>query len=648
MSHTFQLTLPVDGINSIRGTDQVIIFTFDKRTQDNGTGTNVYGYELLIDANKRVVAKGTHVFFIENSYIISAHGKMAKLLEEQIEIGDKVDYSSESKVIVFTREITDILYRMEVELDKINSKVKFYQDGLYDIDFAGTNLLLTKLDKIVTNIKELVKTGQEASQDLLKEYEELVVQINSILAPSFTLEERGFWHRPNIFNSENDLAGLEEFLTTMKNCGFNAIYVETFWWGRSISDSAIVGYHPRVNKGNYGLYNDYLSALIDISHKLGMEVHAWTETFFVGGELAEEVPVWLTGKEDWICTTFNGSLVQTGKGTEEGFIFLDPCNEAVHDFLINYYQELAKYPLDGIQLDYIRYPHEDSLETSSGYTDVAMQKFKEECNIPEFVDLRDLLKSNDNLYQKWREFRQKQVTNFVIKVTKAIKQVNPNLKISIAVGPDPENAKRHLMQDWTTWVKAGVIDIICPMAYSRDINYVKDIVSKMKRISNGQTFNYPGIGTFMGFPEIENVDQILACREEESLGVVLFASQYIYRQDKMLNILRNCIFRKLAISPTAPIEQLVTVMLDDIETKMENIYLKQQLLRDEESDFLLVRLNEIKRESKLPVIISLLTNLINELHLINNEVVRKRLCEDLEYLLMVLGIRLNYEVRKHE
>ncbi|MDF2698482.1 MAG: hypothetical protein K0Q49_38 [Haloplasmataceae bacterium] len=642
----FKITFNVDGINSVRGTNQIIIFTYDHRTENNGTGTNEYGYELAIDENNRVYDKGTHVKFRERGIIISAHGTNGALFADKVQIGDCLFYAKETNHLVFTREIKDILLRIKTELNTIRTKLTVLEKGLFDVDIEGLKADFNAIEIKYDEIGHLNAQNNELVQDLVKTFENQIFEFNLKLVPAIVVEERGFWHRPNIMDTEYTLEGIVAFLSEMKAVGFNSIYIETFWWGRSISNSIIVGYHPRVKDGDYGNYLDFLSAFIDIAHELDIEVHAWTETFFIGGDTEDEVPHWIKGKEHWLNTTYKGGNVQTGKGTEEGFIFLDPSNEEVKDYLIEYYKELASYPLDGIQFDYIRYPHEDNLETSSGYTVNAMNLFKYEKGLKSTDDLRVLLSQDENLFAEWKIFRQNHVSDFVQKAVKAIKKVNPAIKISIAVGSDPDGARNVLLQDWPTWVNKGLIDIIAPMAYSRDIDYIKAIVKKMNKISDGKTYNYTGIGTFMEFPEFENVQQILASRDEMGLGSILFASQYIYKHVKMQNVLTKGIFSKPAITPNASIEKLLNVTFKNILDKVKRIYLVKNLIPLNIINLLEAEFNRIQKINELKSIINKLNQLILDFPNDLNNVVADRIIDDLKYLLTVLKIRLNNEEKK--
>ncbi len=636
---SFKLSLKMDGFNKVRGTNEIIIYTYDKKNENNETGTNEYGYELAIDENSRVCEKGTHVKFHEQGMIISAHGINGDLLADKIQIGDRISYSNETRLIVFIREMKDVLFRLENDINKAKNKLQLLKNGLYDVNINRLEEDFIFVQKQYQEINRIIKTNKKVSKTLLQQTEEALYNLNIKMVPSIVVESRGLWHRPNIFGTEHTVQGIKNFLKEIKDVGFNSVYVETFWWGRSISNSTIVSYHPRVKEGDYGTYDDFLQAFIDIAHQLDIEVHAWTETFFIGGEKKEEVPPWINGRKHWLNTTYHNDYIQSGKGTEEGFIFLDPSNQEVKEFLISYYQELATYPLDGIQFDYIRYPHENDLESSSGYTENAMNLFKEKMGINKDVDLRVFLRQDEKLYDTWKDFRRNHVSDFMQKAVKAIKKVNSTINISIAVGSDPDVARNVLLQDWPTWVQNGLIDIICPMAYSRDINYIKDIVKKMNGISRGLTYNYTGIGTFMEFPEFENVHQIIASRQEKGLGAVLFASQYIINHENMQKVLKNGIYSKKAVTPNSPIKTILKCIFTDILDKIDRRYMIKK-------DFIEETFNEIRNQENINEMMDLLNQIILNVSKHVKDVNAERIIDDLKYLKYILKIKLNNEEKK--
>ncbi len=659
-------TLQYNAINQVRGTNQIIIYTYDARTPDNKTGANQWGYEISVDENGIIVEMGVNVTFASNGFIISVHGAdNVSLVQDNISLGDEATYDTNTKTITITFSILGSISNLEAQIDELKGKKIELDLGAYDIDIDGLSQAISEIEQkynelntLSDEIRDMQDGEEKTTKTALTEEKyntllEKIEQANLMTIKSLKIEARGLWHRPNINDSEITIEGLTDVIEEIKSAGFNQIYVETLWWGHTIGTSEYMDYHPRVKEGDYGEYQDYLEAFIDIAHQNNIEVHAWTETFFhANGIQAGRYPQWLTDHPEWLNLTYNGGFIQTGKGTEENFIFIDPANPEVRDFIRNYYKELiTNYDLDGLQFDYIRYPDERSLEHSSGYTEVAMSAFKEENDIDANSDLKQLLleeknAGNQDLFMKWKEFRAKQVTTFVEDTVEEMREIDPDINISIAVGPDYTSAKMHLMQDWKTWVENGWIDIIAPMAYTHDVEWVKQVVTSMNEMSNGLTYNYTGIGAFMEGPALSYSDQILASRKLDGLGSVIFASQNILGQEEMKNVLKNGLNKRDAITPNSDIETLLDTVFHYILDKSDRIYIPKELMTQQQKTNLEQQFNTIKEMSNYNAedyykIQQAITTLAFDMNDYVDSVGAQRVKEDLFALIDIIDIKIS-------
>ncbi|QVK18364.1 family 10 glycosylhydrolase [Mycoplasmatota bacterium] len=612
------VTLNYTAENQVRGANQVIIYTYENRTPNNKSGANEWGYEVSVDEDNIIVEMGVNVTFAPNGYIISAHGDdNLAFIKNNVSVGDKAIYDETNKTITFTFSILGSIANLEKEIKNLkNTKIEL-DYGAYDVDIKSLENDISSIEQkydelliLCDEVKNMQDSVEKTEKEALIEQKygeiiEIIGQANLKTIISLNVESRGVWHRPNVYEGEKTIEGITSTIDEIKSAGFNQIFLETLWWGHTIGTSEYMDYHPNVKDGDYGEYKDYLSAFIDIAHQKGIEVHAWTEPFFASHSKSDgtlnHYPKWLTKNPEWLNLTFNGDFVQTGKGTEENFIFIDPANEEVRNFLTNFYKELAdNYDFDGIQFDYIRYPHEDNLEYSSGYTEVAMKAFKEEYNIDASSDLKILLTQEksygkDGLFTQWKEWRAAQVTKFVEETVGKIRETDKDIHFSIATGPDYEGAKTHLMQDWKTWVENGWIDIIAPMAYTFDVNWVETVVKRMNDISNGLTYNYTGIGAYMGGSPLLYTDEILASRKLKGLGSILFASQNILGQTEMKTVLSEGLYKHEAISPNTNIENLISTVFGNIIDKAERIYIPKELMTEEQKLALKTELDNIKK-----------------------------------------------------
>lgn len=167
--------------------------------------------------------------------------------------------------------------------------------------------------------------------------EAIAYRIRYMSMESKAVSARAAWHRPNIVGTERNLQGIRDTLQIFKDCNINLIFVESFYGGMSLFRSEKVDYHKDIAGYSYGEYPDYLTAFCAEAEKLGIEVHAWVENFFVGlsadCRILNEHPSWLLYNED-------GSYLQRNEGG--AYVFLDPANPEVQAFLIDYYCEMLQ------------------------------------------------------------------------------------------------------------------------------------------------------------------------------------------------------------------------------------------------------------------------------------------------------------------
>ena len=176
---------------------------------------------------------------------------------------------------------------------------------------------------------------------------------------------------------------------------------------------------------------------------------------------------------DWMLIDQTGGIRHTTEGHGfGGYLFLDPANSRVRDFLTALYDEiLTKVPkLKGLNLDYIRYPIsilEDGCDT--GFTECCMRDFAavkglslDEGNMRE--SLLSVIKEND-LEADWIAHRAAYVTSFVKQVSTMVNERHAGKLISTAVFSEVEMTYRLKKQNVRAWIDNGYINMVTPMVY---------------------------------------------------------------------------------------------------------------------------------------------------------------------------------------
>ncbi len=237
---------------------------------------------------------------------------------------------------------------------------------------------------------------------------------------------------------------------------------------------------------------DPLYEIVDRALAEGLFIHAWVNANLVGSSdgstlapthLARVHPEWLMVPEPKAQALlalepsdprFLSGLLQYAKErpNEVEGIYGDPANPAYRAHVASIAADLAtRYAIDGIHLDYIRYPG-----SNWGFSRAGLAEFRRflepKLTAAEMKEAR--AKANDPTWlarkfpARWQEFRLASVTAMVREVSRAVRAARSTCAMSAAVFPDPDSAKLKVAQDWTRWLEDGVLDFACPMNYAKE------------------------------------------------------------------------------------------------------------------------------------------------------------------------------------
>jgi len=208
-------------------------------------------------------------------------------------------------------------------------------------------------------------------------------------------------------------------------------------------------------------------------------------------------------------------------------VWLDPAAPGVAERLVAVFAELvARYPsLDGLHLDYIRYPDVLPFSPGSrfqvgidfGYGAASRARFEAETGLgapgPDGG-------GNGDAWDDWRRGR---VTDLVRRIGKAGRASRRDLQLSAAVSAYPERAYLSLFQDWRGWLDAGLVDFAVAMLYTRDDRLLRYEAGAYTGGIGGERV-WLGLGAwlFAGSPERAVAQRALA-RAARPAGIALFS-----------------------------------------------------------------------------------------------------------------------------
>jgi uncharacterized lipoprotein YddW (UPF0748 family) len=360
-------------------------------------------------------------------------------------------------------------------------------------------------------------------------------------------EIRAMWLDRGTIVRARTPAGLAALFDKMQAAGINTVFLETVNAGYPIYPTRVApSQNPLTQKW------DCLAAAVDLAHERNMELHAWMWTFAAGNQrhnVILNLPSNYLGPSinlhpDWAGFDNEGNPIPRGQTKP----FYDPANPDVREYLLRLVDEIiTNYDVDGLQLDYIRYPFQDpGAGRTYGYGLAARRQFRRLTGVDPLelsprVDpwlpraQRERLRS---LWEQWNEFRIQQITSFVEETSALVRSKRPGITLSTAVFAMSEHERLlKIQQDWNTWAENGLVDWIVLMSYAQDTNRFAELINPwVLDQAYESTLVIPGI-RLLNLPIPAMIDQLQALRDLPAPGYALFATDNL--DNRVQTVLNN-------------------------------------------------------------------------------------------------------------
>lgn len=308
---------------------------------------------------------------------------------------------------------------------------------------------------------------------------------------------------------------LTDILNKLKKAKINTVLFQTRIRGTVIYPSAIEPWDGCIT-GTPGRQPEYdpLKFAVDECHKRGMEIQAWVVAIPVGK--------W----NSYGCKSLRRKHPEMVMNIG-GYGFINPADDNAAAYISDICREIvAEYDVDGIHLDYIRYP--------------------------------ETWRPNISLFKA-----RNHITRIVEQTHNAVKGIKPWVKMSCSpIGKFDDtaryssngwNAYNKGMQDVRVWLEKGFMDQIYPMMYFRNDQFYP-FVFDWKENSYGQTV-VPGLGIYFLSPEEgkwskEDITRQMNVLRACGMGYALFRNKFLIDNTKgVLNFIENDFNRYDALVP---------------------------------------------------------------------------------------------------
>lgn len=337
-------------------------------------------------------------------------------------------------------------------------------------------------------------------------------------------------------------AAIEKLIDTAEASGINALFVQVRGRGDAYYRSSI---EPRgALLSTQPAAFDPLALVIRLAKPRGIAVHAWVNVNLVSDTIGlpaspdhviRSHPEWLmvpralaAKAPDPRSPAFLPALTRWTRANlaqVEG-LYVSPIPREARAHAVAVARDLARrYALDGLHLDYVRYPTDDF-----DYSRAALAEYRESLagDLPaaELADLDARAKASplvfaDRFPERWFEFRRARVTWLVDGMASAARAERPGILISAAVLPDAASALARKLQDWPAWASRGIVDAVCPMAYAEDRPGFLAQLEAVHRDA-GPAAVWTGIGAYR-LSARETAHRVREARRAGAAGVLLFS-----------------------------------------------------------------------------------------------------------------------------
>jgi uncharacterized lipoprotein YddW (UPF0748 family) len=206
---------------------------------------------------------------------------------------------------------------------------------------------------------------------------------------------------------------------------------------------------------------DPLATAIEEARRYGLRVHAYINVMPGWAQLEtapESSGQLFAARRSWFMQDMNGNAMDPRRLKERPlYAFVDPALPEVRGHLAKLAGDLAgRYAVDGLHLDYIRYPHEHPQYSSYGKATRAA-----------FQDAHGGTPAEKP--QEWRRFMTEQITAVVRGISLASRRARPGIEMSAAIMADDVSRANDACQDAEGWLREGLVDAVAPMAYTGEM-----------------------------------------------------------------------------------------------------------------------------------------------------------------------------------
>lgn len=262
-------------------------------------------------------------------------------------------------------------------------------------------------------------------------------------------------------------ADLEAIFANCAEAGFNTVLLQVRGNATAFYASPFEPWAEQLGGRDPGF--DPLELACSLAKERGISLHAWINLIpaWWGTTPPEDPKQVYNAHPEWLWVDQYGKQQAL---SDKFYVSLNPCLPEVRRYLVTVVTDIAsRYPVEGIHLDYARFPSEPPA-TPAG-TDVDYPRDARTLELFRSATHLELPAAGQPLspavQKAWDEWRTAAITELIRSLRASLLELPAPPVLSMAVKAEPDGGMRYF-QDAAGWVRAGLVDALFPMNYVQD------------------------------------------------------------------------------------------------------------------------------------------------------------------------------------
>ncbi|MFA5859667.1 MAG: family 10 glycosylhydrolase [Elusimicrobiota bacterium] len=287
---------------------------------------------------------------------------------------------------------------------------------------------------------------------------------------------------------------------------------------------------------------DPLKVFIEEAHKRGQMVYPWVCCLVAGSEDEPAKDGVLVDNPDW-------AVVRKSTSGYKNIAWFSPSNEDAKKYLVSLWSEVAaNYDIDGIILDYMRFPNKHDTDFRKPFVDGFCAKYGVTADT---INVRS---------PEWLQYKRDAVTVIMKAAVDEIRRVKPGKPIMFYTwGAHTLERKFPTAQPWDTWVRDGLVDSVNVSGYVyRKVYgdaYMSEYISRFTKMNSIIAENNPkvqgstALGVYTSHGKLDSAAEVCeyidVARQYGVSNIFLFTLNSMEKFGYLDEVIKNKLFSPL-------------------------------------------------------------------------------------------------------